>query len=518
MIKTLSPSNKPNCPKLLFILSDLELQVKLPAMYRTLANLNLPRLLIASLAVQVGFICGLYIYSLNRAPIAEPITIAQALDLSDSEISSTDLVDEEPRPLEVLHENLENALAAHLDSGDFRASLDEKALVAAQVQKPEKALVPSSLISYRIEKGDTLTDIFKKHGGTRVQAYAAADALKLAGVSLGSFRAGGTVKLQFDTDGSIKSLETKLTKGRVLKVVVIASAPAKYEVQIESPTILATTRSVSGVITSSLFAAAMAQSVPSEVVDEFADLFGGRVEFRRALSVGDSFSVTYVEERTNTGELVGTGSIQNASILRGTKLYAAIGKTSTNGAVLYFDELGEQLGNYFLRYPVKFTRIASTFSANRLHPILNIRRKHPAVDFAAPQGTAVRSVGAGRVEFAGYRGSAGNMVQIRHDDKYTTVYRHLSRIDPSLRNGSSVSRGQQIGAVGSTGLATGAHLCFSLFKNGQFVDPLGSSLPKLNSSARLDESYLQAQLQDIQEMHRATALAYAESQEQTKIG
>ena len=133
---------------------------------------------------------------------------------------------------------------------------------------------------------------------------------------------------------------------------------------------------------------------------------------------------------------------------------------------------GQALGRYFLRYPVEYTKISSTFSYRRFHPILRRRRPHLGVDFAAPFGTPVHAAADGNVLDAGWEGGLGRSVRIEHADGYRTTYGHLSRLAGSLRAGRSVHRGQVIGYVGSTGLSTGNHLHYGVERDGQYVDPL----------------------------------------------
>ena len=177
----------------------------------------------------------------------------------------------------------------------------------------------------------------------------------------------------------------------------------------------------------------------------------------------------------------------------------------------YVDETGVKLGNYFLRYPLKFTRISSVFSKSRFHPILKKSRPHNGVDFAAPTGTPVRSVGDGTVIDAGYRGGAGNMVKIKHNDKYSTAYLHLSKFAKGIKKGVKVSRGQMIGAVGKTGWATGPHLHFSLYIDNKYVDPFKVNIPKVSSSnVKAPEGEILNLVDELKTSHDDAKLALAE--------
>ncbi|MCB0334600.1 MAG: M23 family metallopeptidase, partial [Bdellovibrionales bacterium] len=175
----------------------------------------------------------------------------------------------------------------------------------------------------------------------------------------------------------------------------------------------------------------------------------------------------------------------------------------------YYDEAGESIGNYFLRYPVRFSRISSVFSTSRFHPILQRRKVHNGVDFAAPTGTPVRSVADGIVLSASYNRASGNMVKIRHTNKYSTAYLHLSRIAKGLRKGQRVKRGEVIGAVGSTGYATGPHLHYSLYENGRYVDPMKTKLPKMPEHVSpIPQDLLQATLAQVKGSLQQAQIAY----------
>jgi murein DD-endopeptidase MepM/ murein hydrolase activator NlpD len=148
-----------------------------------------------------------------------------------------------------------------------------------------------------------------------------------------------------------------------------------------------------------------------------------------------------------------------------------------DGKGMYFDENGQSLQRSFLKAPLKFSRISSRFSKSRLHPILRIRRPHYGVDYSAPKGTPVVALGNGRVTEAGFKGGYGRYIAIRHNSVYTTTYAHLSGYAKGIRAGANVSQGQVIGYVGSSGLSTGPHLDFRVYKNGSPTDPLKLESP-----------------------------------------
>jgi murein DD-endopeptidase MepM/ murein hydrolase activator NlpD len=215
---------------------------------------------------------------------------------------------------------------------------------------------------------------------------------------------------------------------------------------------------------------------------QLADIFSGDVDFHRALRKGDRFAVTY-ETLEGDGEPLRAGRVLNAEFVNAGKTFQAMwfqdpvtsgaaaastaSHTLTKGA--YYTLAGESLRKAFLASPMEFSRVSSGFKM-RFHPILQTWRAHLGVDYAAPTGTAVRSVGDGTVEFSGVQNGFGNVVIVKHRNNSTTVYAHLSRIN--VRTGQSISQGQNVGAVGQTGWATGPHLHFEFRVNGAHVDPL----------------------------------------------
>jgi murein DD-endopeptidase MepM/ murein hydrolase activator NlpD len=244
------------------------------------------------------------------------------------------------------------------------------------------------------------------------------------------------------------------------------------------------------------------------------DLFSDRIAFERDIQFGDTFTVVYTARRTMDGEELSPGPVKAASIFNRGKMIAVIRHTGADGKTAYFNEEGKPIGNNFLRFPLQFTRISSVFSKSRFHPILRVRRPHNGVDFAAPLGTPVRSVADGTVVIASVRGGAGRMVEIRHNDRYSTAYLHLSRIAGGVSPGMRVRRGQVIGAVGMTGYATAPHLHFSFYDRGVYVDPLKIHLPTMQASTTpIPVAVLTATLQMLRDQRATIMLASSGSAE-----
>jgi murein DD-endopeptidase MepM/ murein hydrolase activator NlpD len=255
------------------------------------------------------------------------------------------------------------------------------------------------------------------------------------------------------------------------KRLVIEKNAQGFSSRLETAALTAATRLASGTIQSSLFAATDNAGIPDSVASQVAEIFSGEIDFHRALRKGDRFSVIY-ETLEGDGEPLRSGRVLSTEFVNAGKTYQAMwfqdpNQTRAKGGYYTLD--GKSLQRTFLASPMAFSRMTSGFKM-RFHPILKKWRAHLGVDYAAPVGTPVRTVGDGVVQFAGVQNGFGNVVMVRHGGNNTTVYAHLSRIN--VKQGQSVSQGQTIGAVGATGWATGPHLHFEFRVNGQHRDPL----------------------------------------------
>lgn len=233
-------------------------------------------------------------------------------------------------------------------------------------------------------------------------------------------------------------------------------------------------REAAGVIGSTLAETIEVNGIAAEVTNKFVDIFAWQIDFQR-LQRGDRFKLWY-EEQVVEGKSIGIGRILGIFFEHAGQSLYAIPFEQGNG-IDYFDYEGNSLRKALLKYPIEFTRISSRFNPRRFHPIARVFRAHKGTDLAAPTGTPIRSVGDGTVLEAHYNGNNGNFVRIRHNSTYTTQYLHMSRIASGLHPGDRVAQGEIIGYVGSTGLATGPHLCYRFWKNGVQVDALRVELP-----------------------------------------
>lgn len=232
----------------------------------------------------------------------------------------------------------------------------------------------------------------------------------------------------------------------------------------------------SGVVASSLWESAERAQMDPNLISDLAEIFAWQVDFAREVQVNDRWRLS-VEQKIVKGEAIGWGSIIAAEYENSGRLYSAVLFRQNGEELGYFSPDGSNLRRMFLKSPIRYGRISSRFQKKRFHPVLKFHRPHLGVDYAAPTGTPIRTVGNGVVTLAGWSGGGGRTIKIRHNSVYETAYKHLSGFAKGIRSGSKVQQGQLIGYVGSTGLSTGPHLHFEFFKNGSYVDPLGQKFP-----------------------------------------
>lgn len=244
-------------------------------------------------------------------------------------------------------------------------------------------------------------------------------------------------------------------------------------------------RTIAGRMEGSLSEALSKEKVEPELASRIAKIYAWSIDFFK-LKKGDQFGITFTERYINDTVYDGVDSLQAAFFeYKGKKIYAFPFAANPKSSRLdYYDEDGKPLKNFFLKAPLKFSRISSRFSAARLHPVQGIWKAHKGTDYAAPTGTPILSTAAGVVEMAGYTTGNGNYVKVKHNKTYSTQYLHMSKI--LVRRGQRVSQGQVIGKVGSTGLATGPHVCYRFWKNDVQVDALRLKLP---NAEPMDKKY-----------------------------
>ena len=272
-----------------------------------------------------------------------------------------------------------------------------------------------------------------------------------------------------------------------------------------------------GEITGSLYESASKLGANSTITSQMVKLFAHKIDFDRDLKPGDKFQLVFDRQVTESGRTVETGDLQYAEI-KGIRFY----RFERHGVTDYFDELGKNIKGFLLRTPVDGARMTSTFGM-RLHPVLGYNRMHQGIDFGAGTGTPVLAAGDGVVVEARRWGGYGNWLRIRHSGGWETGYGHLSAYAKGLRPGQHVHQGQLVAYVGATGLATGPHLHYETWLNGQRVNPVSAKVPQGTVLAGAELAAFKAQKARIDHMvHKdeapdepATTLASAEARPAT---
>ena len=321
-----------------------------------------------------------------------------------------------------------------------------------------------SVITKKIRWGQSFSDILLKNGISNQTIYQANQKIKPF-FNLKKIKKGNTYTLLFKKGNKKPSYFIYETSVYDYLICKLTGPITANKIQRE---ITYNDKKISGSIQSSLYLSFDEQNHPLDLVNHMVDVFAWQVDFFRIMP-GDRYDILYTEERIN-GKLVGIKNIKAAKFFHNNKTYYAIGYDQGFGND-YFDEEGRSLRKTFLRSPLNFYRISSKYQKRRFHPILKRYRDHLGTDYAAPRGTPIMSVADGKVVEARYTKNNGYFVKIKHNNIYTTQYLHMSKFAKGIKKGRFVDQGEVIGYVGSTGLATGPHVCFRFWRNGRQVDP-----------------------------------------------
>lgn len=288
------------------------------------------------------------------------------------------------------------------------------------------------------------------------------------------------IRLKVRPDGTLGALEYEIDKTQRLRVTRVdgASEQPQFETRVIEQPLETRTAHATGVIDDSLFLTARRAGLSNRKAIELAGIFAWDIDFALEVRKGDRFTVVY-EERYRDGEYVEDGPIIAAEFVNSGEAFRAVRYTTPEGATDYYTPEGKSVRKTFMRNPVEFTRISSRFDPNRKHPVLNKIRAHKGVDYAAPSGTPIRAAGDGKVHFRGRKGGYGNVIVIKHGQRYSTLYAHMSRYGRNTQRGRRVKQGQTIGYIGQSGLATGPHLHYEFRVDGVHRNPLTIKHPSV---------------------------------------
>jgi murein DD-endopeptidase MepM/ murein hydrolase activator NlpD len=363
-----------------------------------------------------------------------------------------------------------------------RRLLERQLAVEVELARRQVAVLQAQLTQFTeraIPSGENITDFLQGMGLPRQTILAVVSAARPV-YDLTRLRAGNHLTVGATLDGTLRVIRYQIDAERFLSIL---SRGEEFHAEIKTiPTQTETVR-VSGRIEDSLFNAVGDAGESPELALRLADIFGWDLDFYTDPRRGDTFRAV-IERKTNlNGELLSYGKLLAADYVNAGHAFQAVLFREPGGREAYYTPDGKSLQKAFLRSPLKFSApVTSRFSRSRFHPILKTHRAHLGIDYGAPAGSPVQSIGDGKVIFAGRSGGAGNMVHIRHANGYETQYLHLSRI--LVRVGERVSQGQRIGLVGATGLATGPHLDFRIRQHGHYRNFEALRLPPANPVPR----------------------------------
>jgi murein DD-endopeptidase MepM/ murein hydrolase activator NlpD len=339
----------------------------------------------------------------------------------------------------------------------------EKLSVAAE-SLPTVPEIQRKVIQGAIQPGDTITSLLG-HLFTPQEIHYLGQECKDV-FPLSRLCAGQNYRLSL-LDGSFEKLEYDIDQNDQL---IILQGEEGFKVTREPIPYTVREEVVNSTIIANLFDAVVGSGESEVLAINLADIFAWDIDFIRDIQTGDSFKVV-VEKRFRDDKPAGYGNILAASFTNQGKTFQAYLFKDGAQKAAYYDENGKSLRKAFLRAPLPFSRISSGFSLRRFHPITKTWKAHPAIDYAAPTGTPIKAIGNGTIIKIGYTRFNGNFVKLRHNNGMESLYLHMSRFAGNMKSTKRVSQGQTIGFVGSTGLATGPHLCFRMTQNGKPINP-----------------------------------------------
>lgn len=342
---------------------------------------------------------------------------------------------------------------------------------------PETSLnLPVPDVSYVVQDGDTLADVFAGHEIPYPEIVRLEQASK--GVfSLTNIQVGKTVNFTFAPELSVYRLSSVVYQPDANRIIIATQNEAGWLVEEERIEYEIRTAIKSGSVESSLYASALSQGLTENTIMRFADVFAWDIDFARDTASGDSYKVLY-EEKYKDGTFVTAGKVLAAQYTNKGKLFEAYFFQPEGKDPGYYAPDGTSLQRAFLKAPVNFRYVSSGFSNARFHPILGKVMVHDGVDYAADYGVPIISIGEGVVSRSGWNGGYGNRIEIRHNERYSSQYSHMSSYVKGLSVGDRVKQGQTIGYVGSTGFSTGPHVHFSMTEYGKYIDPTTVDAPE----------------------------------------
>jgi murein DD-endopeptidase MepM/ murein hydrolase activator NlpD len=366
-----------------------------------------------------------------------------------------------------------------------RAASDSAAIAA--LQNPafthvaaQGAFAQAASVPIKLQRGETLEGAVRRAGVGPAEAQLAVQMLSKA-MDTVHLKAGMLIQTAVSRPnapngmaqaGEAKLIGLSLRTGPASAITLSRTFDGALRLRELDEKLRDETAIADGAIEGSLYESAERMGATPQITAKVAELFSHKIDFQRDLQPGDDFKLVFERKVTETGRTVEAGDLQYAEI-HGVKFY----RFARGNDVEFFDEFGKNIKGFLLKTPVDGAHITSLFGMRR-HPILGFTRAHQGVDFGAGWGTPILAAGDGVVAQAGPWGGYGNWLRIRHSGGWDTGYGHISRYASGIRPGAHVRQGQVVAYVGATGLATGPHLHYEIWRNGQRVNPIGAKAPQ----------------------------------------
>lgn len=426
-----------------------------------------------SLTVLFGFSS---VGELETGAVAFPVDAEGSADLSLEDAAQAERF--APEAPSVLEDNTPLAEAQALAVGGLlddvlHARADEEALFPAA---PE---VVNEVIEGELKRGETLSSALGSHG-VRASTIHAISTELLPLFDFHKARPGQDYRLVIDPNGRLLEFDYQITPDESIHLA--RAQDGLYEAVYDKSELVPQVVRISGTVHSTLYTAIDSLGETPSLASAFAAVFAWEFDFSRNTRPGDQFQILYErlyrETRDGQRHYVRPGQILAArySTTSGRELEVLYFE-SENSRGGYYRPDGSSIERQFLTAPLEYSRISSPYSNARRHPILKVTRAHHGIDYAAPHGTPVWAVAKGTVIHRSRAGGFGRLVKVRHNNGYVSYYAHLSRYAANLRVGDKIDQKQVLGYVGSSGLATGPHVCFRVSKNGRYVNPSDIDTP-----------------------------------------
>jgi murein DD-endopeptidase MepM/ murein hydrolase activator NlpD len=360
-------------------------------------------------------------------------------------------------------------------------------------------IIPNNavLIKNAVRPNEFLSNVFEKYKIQSDKTYEISQTPTDI-FNTSKFKTGNTYAFILKKNGKALSPDKFIYEKNIIEYAIFDFSKEKISAELKSKPVVKKKITSAAVIKGSLYQTLVNIDANPILAIELSEIYKWTIDFYR-IQEDDFFKVIYFENFVE-GQSTGQFEIEAASFNHlGEEIKAFAYTRKNSDKIEYFDQEGNTLKAFFLQAPVAYSRISSPYTMNRFHPVTGTNKPHLGTDYAAPTGTPIYSTASGTIVEAKYSKYNGNYVKVKHNETYTTQYLHMSKIASGMKAGTKVEQGQVIGYVGSTGLATGPHVCYRFWKNGKQVDPYKEEITKADP---LTKNELPAFLEYIEELNK----------------